>query len=599
MPFLNNKISGFSPPHVLIAGEIRSDLRYKAKAIDSGNFTLVDGSVSGQSVIGIGTLPSGESGYVLSEFPSGETPSNLNDSGYYEIKTYTVGMWDLDSLSEMMSSSFNENNSDEQYNIGAISLDGLYIPYTTASGGNSLLPHFEYTEETSDGDIDSRTLNPFNPLNKIPSSGVESGHAGSGYPSGIEGYWLKYGHNIALALSSDLLSDSGLHDFNFEEDYTYRGKVETTGIRSVALRGPLVIGGWGFDTDGNPVPASGDNIHPEAFWNPNLWKVGPVDLRWDNDRNVWTGGNTTKIFLVKMTNIYNPPNFSYEVERSSSRSQFTRNAPSGMISYSQNSAIYDPEYVAYTANSDNQGTYEQLDYAGIEFPYYEAFIIRETTDNVGSEYYNIGTEDCQDCGHITNPCESGTFPRHESSGTLAAGKKILIENPLKQSFDTGDLAFTVKTGRKKSVNTGNFTGGSGENASGVVVIDSSGNGIFNVLSAGSGYTYGGFGIINTNICTDLSLSFDGDVLVSGSISPSSNFPPNQSGIVDIYPADAIAETETLDIHWVTQAEFKHQQVNTHVECDGGILQTCSVKIQTQGYKTCEWCGEDTAFINPF
>ena len=57
------------------------------------------------------------------------------------------------------------------------------------------------------------------------------------------------------------------------------------------------------------------------------------------------------------------------------------------------------------------------------------------------------------------------------------------------------------------------------------------------------------------------------------------------------------ETESLPIHWVMQAEFKSQQVVTHVECDNGILQSCTMKLQTQGYKTCEWCGEDTALIN--
>lgn len=474
-------------------------------------------------------------------------------------------------------------------NVGMVTLDGLFCPFTTESG-HDILSYWEVADSGSDS-ITNQHLNPFFP-NQLALLPTGNSFYNSFYESGnnIAGYNSFSGAGVDS--SGDLNPYADLHDNSKVENFA----------RGVGFRTPAVFTGWGFDINGNPVPAdTGDPtvFASGAFKNPNLWKSGPLDVRWDSDRNVWTGGNTTKVYLVKMTNVYNPPTFSYEVERSSSRSQFTRNAPSGMQSYVENSPIHDPEYLAYNANADNQGTYEQLDYTGIEFPYYEAFIIRETIDDVGANYYNIGTEDCQDCGHITNPCASGSFPRHESSGTLSAGKKILIENPLKQSFDTGDVAFTVKTGRSKSVNTGSFTGGSGENASGIVVIDSSGNGVFNVLSAGSGYAYGGFGIINTNICTDLQLFFNSESLASGTILPSSNFPPNQSGIVDIYPADATAETETLDIHWVTQAEFKHQQVNTHVECDGGILQTCSVKIQTQGYKTCEWCGEDTAFINPF
>jgi hypothetical protein len=48
-----------------------------------------------------------------------------------------------------------------------------------------------------------------------------------------------------------------------------------------------------------------------------------------------------------------------------------------------------------------------------------------------------------------------------------------------------------------------------------------------------------------------------------------------------------------------QSEFKSQQVVTHAECSAGVLQTCTMKIQTQGFKTCEHCGEDTAFINAY
>jgi len=296
----NNKISGFSPPHVLIAGEIRTDLRYKAKTPDSGNFNIVDGSISGQNLIGITGLSSGEYGYSLSDFPESGAPRNLNESGYYEIKTSTVGMWDSESFSSMINNSFTDENSESQYDIGAISLDGLFVPYTTASGGNSLLPHFEYVSETASGDIDSRTLNPFNPLNKIPESGIESGFVGSGYPSGIEGYWLKYGHNIALSLSSDFLAEDGLHDFNFEEDYNYRGRVESTGIRSIAHRSPLVLSGWGYDLNGNPVPSSGNDFHPDMFWDSKLWKTGPVDLRWDDTRKVWSasGGGAE---IIKFT----------------------------------------------------------------------------------------------------------------------------------------------------------------------------------------------------------------------------------------------------------------------------------------------------------
>jgi len=64
-------------------------------------------------------------------------------------------------------------------------------------------------------------------------------------------------------------------------------------IRTQALRGPLILSGWGFDIGDLPVPARQDN--PLAF-DPNLvsnrayWKTGPVHLMWDDQRQVWCGG---------------------------------------------------------------------------------------------------------------------------------------------------------------------------------------------------------------------------------------------------------------------------------------------------------------------
>ena len=178
-------------------------------------------------------------------------------------------------------------------------------------------------------------------------------------------------------------------------------------------------------------------------------------------------------------------------------------------------------------------------------------------------------------------------------------KKILIENPLRQAFDVGDLAFTVYTGRKQRVNTGSFTGGTGSSASGTISTDSSGLATFTVNNGGSAYSLGGFAVLGTGckICSNITLLFEGGSLTGATLEPSGGFSPSQSCAVTIYPYDAQAETESLPVHWVIQYEFKSQQVVTHVECDNGILQTCTMKLQTQGFKTCEWCGEDTALIN--
>tara|TARA_R100000152_G_C6712181_1_gene139607 strand:- start:443 stop:889 length:447 start_codon:yes stop_codon:yes gene_type:complete len=55
------------------------------------------------------------------------------------------------------------------------------------------------------------------------------------------------------------------------------------------------MSGWGYDLAGMPVPALEDKMDGEFYpANPALnrgwWKTGPVDLMWDDERQVWAGG---------------------------------------------------------------------------------------------------------------------------------------------------------------------------------------------------------------------------------------------------------------------------------------------------------------------
>jgi hypothetical protein len=73
--------------------------------------------------------------------------------------------------------------------------------------------------------------------------------------------------------------------------------------RTLGLRGPLVVVGWGYDTNDKPVPA--DPANSNAFLKnhrkrQDKWKAGPVDLRWDDERKVWAaggGGGSSDIWL--------------------------------------------------------------------------------------------------------------------------------------------------------------------------------------------------------------------------------------------------------------------------------------------------------------
>jgi hypothetical protein len=549
---------------------------------------------------------------------SGDTPDDdLGNLEQFQTSQVNVG---TSTISHFMENAINVAEDGDVSltglnEIAGVSFDTIFSPYTTYFS-HPTFPKFEIP--TNKTEPNSLTLNPFNPNNSLslyyaPSGSdlwthslADTGVATSGEleklndPSG----WLQYGHGLEFSTVGSGVYDDGPTDYNFQKDFFRRGKVEIEHVRSVGLRAPMVLTGWGFDLDGKPVPAdSADStaFASGAFRDPSNWKSGPLDVRWDDDRKVWAaGGGATKTYLVKTTNVSNPPQFSYEVDRSDSRSQFTRFGPgAGLKTFNKDAVIHDPEYLAYTANADNVGGYEQLNYGGIEYPYYEAFIIRETKDETDSNtYYNIWTDDGNDCGHITN---SGCGTQH---GGASKDKKILIENPLRQSLEVGDLAFTVKTGRKEKVNTGTFSGGSGAGASGQIVVDQYGVASGEVLSSGSGYSLGAIAIAKCDINIDLSLVFEtGPPFGLSAINiggVKSGFDPGTSGCsLDIISTDAIAQTEELDIHWILQAEFKSQQIVTHVECEGGLLQSCSMKIQTQGFKTCEWCGEDTTFINAF
>ena len=73
----------------------------------------------------------------------------------------------------------------------------------------------------------------------------------------------------------------------------------------IASKGPMLMHGWGYDIDGKPIPneadtesaASGgvfeaaglkDRFLTHYLRKPHTWPVGPIDLRFDRARGVWT-----------------------------------------------------------------------------------------------------------------------------------------------------------------------------------------------------------------------------------------------------------------------------------------------------------------------
>ena len=111
-------------------------------------------------------------------------------------------------------------------------------------------------------------------------------------------------------------SESIRHDIN----YAIRGNAWPTDVniagidhgsdyRAIALRGPLILSGWGYDLDGKPVPGAAGNKQKfldDWLRKPNTWKTGPLDVRWDNERGVWAPPPSFKLLNAKCCECVGP-----------------------------------------------------------------------------------------------------------------------------------------------------------------------------------------------------------------------------------------------------------------------------------------------------
>lgn len=148
-----------------------------------------------------------------------------------------------------------------------VSIDGLFRPFST--GENSNMSHIEEPDEDSQDKPNSTNLNPY-----------------------------QDGHDIQCVVHGDSVPDdlvlANLDSYPSDSSY-----------RPLALRGPMMITGWGYDTKGKPVPNQepddpGDEFLDGWLQKSDEWKTGPLDTRWDNKRKVWVAGGANEIKVVKV-----------------------------------------------------------------------------------------------------------------------------------------------------------------------------------------------------------------------------------------------------------------------------------------------------------
>lgn len=223
-------------------------------------------------------------------------------------------------------------------------------PYLIASGTNNIIiNNRDVSVQLNAGTINQYTLNPLvmsatgsdfsNIMHK--QSNDKCGHSigavsfGNVLPEPADG--------LNASLSKTINKNYNDYDLNLiAADPTNTKAFQN--LRSFGFRGPLMVHGWGYDLEGYPVPNSSGELKlngaggyvldnegnpvgknqvlqadgtysapykENTFYKgwaqqPGSWPVGPVDLRWDDNANVWTvGANYKPVWVVLETDLLN------------------------------------------------------------------------------------------------------------------------------------------------------------------------------------------------------------------------------------------------------------------------------------------------------
>jgi hypothetical protein len=133
-------------------------------------------------------------------------------------------------------------------------------------------------------------------------------------------------NDYRFVVNDSLLSGG---DFNIRtlEDAIPGSRADISVVRPMsALRGPMIMSGWGYGMDDFPVPNQGAGwpnsglFDEEMVHNRALWKTGPVHLMWDDERQVWQGGYPIVCGVVvggitAPTDVCSPTSFTVNIFR--------------------------------------------------------------------------------------------------------------------------------------------------------------------------------------------------------------------------------------------------------------------------------------------
>ncbi len=190
----------------------------------------------------------------------------IEDPSHADLKRVNVVITDVRKLLPTVKGDYEQK--------AFMGLEGLFRPYATYDNDVGL-PAFKTTDFAEDAPATMETLNPF------------SDDGGDGHPIEI----------ISRGTYEQIT------DFNIRKETS--GYPAISDYRGVGLATPLILVGWGLDTNGKPVPNENpeeptDNFIENHKKKPELWKAGALDARWNESLGLWQAGGNP-ILMARLT----------------------------------------------------------------------------------------------------------------------------------------------------------------------------------------------------------------------------------------------------------------------------------------------------------
>ena len=563
--------------------------------------TLLSGSLTEASPEPIGYL--NQDGLSLvpvsADFPYGFTPNTSYPSvGLTDTKSYVKTMTE----SSIDTDAGQRTDRGKWYSTSAMSLDGLLIPFsTTFVERNPKGIISEYA--LPDGEGRPGTLSNRLPPYEFPTPLMDGGDITNGTVTSLTMNPFAQGHTV-----SKLNRGEAPGNIDVRNQSGGYGKAPVLGegdtfpknaSRPMSLRGPLVLTGWGYDTEGKPTPnfkkeadvrddaprsaSFSKAINIPEFLEPenqsrtflkghmatvDRWKTGPVDLRWDRNRKVWVSPGTNKVYLCKATRCILPTSgpdglnsFNFGVNNVvGGLRQYSNPCPSKACRYDTyfpkseqypDIEIYDPEDKQWCGNCQVKDTVNGPRVHCEEpstgcVPFYDAVIIRSMA------HITSGKNVKSDCGDKFKRTQSSDpyskrmgNPCHGWGSSYDGRLQYLADKVVGPNKEYQEEAYDILYER--------------------ILIE-------NPLSQGL-------------MLGDSFLSYDTGRRITLTYTRTDGDGCGKGG-------NPVTVTESLPVHVILQAEFVGVELVTDAHCEAGEMGACTRKIMAQGMVTSKDCGPD-------